>query len=132
MRRSVAGTFALLIATTTAAARSVPGATAEPTGTSVASGAAPASDTPSRGTPSALATLPAVPDQLPVMADAVPADPPLDALPAAGFVVMERFPGGNVAVIRFTTPAGDTLDLALVGEAAGKRTRISLRLPEGP
>ena len=96
-----------------------------------------------------------MPDQLPVMPDAVPADPPptergviagwtvdavgpevyafyLDALPAAGFVVTERFPGGNVAVIRFTTPDGDTLDLALVGEAAGERTRISLRLPEGP
>ena len=56
----------------------------------------------------------------------------LDALPAAGFVVTERFPGGNVAVIRFTTPEGDTLDLASIGEAAGERTRISLRLPEGP
>ncbi|HEY8177516.1 MAG TPA: hypothetical protein VIH19_02865 [Candidatus Limnocylindria bacterium] len=155
MRRSVAGTFALLIATTTAAACSAPGATAEPTRTSVASGAASPSDTPSWGTPSALPTLPAVPDQLPVMPEAVPADPPptereviagwtvdavgpevyafyLDALPAAGFVVTERFPGGNVAVIRFTTPDGDTLDLALVGEAAGERTRISLRLPEGP
>jgi hypothetical protein len=110
---------------------------------------------PGAGTPSPLPTLPAVPDGLPVMPDAVPADPPpmepgvvagwtvdavgpdvyafyLDALPAAGFVVTDRFPGGNVAVIRFTTHDGDTLDLALVGEAAGERTRVSLRLPEGP
>jgi hypothetical protein len=155
MRRSVAGTFALLIATTTAAACSLPGATAGPTRASVASGAASPSDMPSGGTPSGLPTLPAVPDRLPVMPEAVPADPPptergviagwtvdavgpevyafyLDALPAAGFVVTGRFPGGNVAVIRFTTPDGDTLDLALVGEAAGELTRISLRLPEGP
>jgi hypothetical protein len=56
----------------------------------------------------------------------------LDALPAAGFVVRDSFPGGNVAVIRFTTPDGDTLDLSLVGEGDGEQTRISLRLPEGP
>ena len=56
----------------------------------------------------------------------------LDALPAAGFAIEGRFPGGNVAIIRFTTPNGDTLDLALVGEGDGDRTRISLRLPEGP
>jgi hypothetical protein len=56
----------------------------------------------------------------------------LDALPAAGFVVKDRFPGGSVAVIRFTTPAGETLDLALVGQDAEGGTRISLRLPEGP
>ena len=57
----------------------------------------------------------------------------LDALPEAGFVVTDRFPGGNVAVIRFTTPEGSSLDLSLVGEGEGSsRTRIDLRPPEGP
>jgi hypothetical protein len=56
----------------------------------------------------------------------------LEALPRAGFVIHGRFPGGNVAVIRFATPDGVTLDLALVGEGDGDQTRIDLRLPEGP
>jgi hypothetical protein len=101
------------------------------------------------------ASLPAVPEGLPLMPGAVAVDPPstepgviarwladaigpdvysfyLEALPAAGFAVRERFPGGNVAVIRFSTPVGETLDLALVGQNDGQGTRISLRLPEGP
>jgi hypothetical protein len=56
----------------------------------------------------------------------------LDALPAAGYVIEERFPGGNVAIIRFSRPDGTSLDLTLVGEDGGDRTRIDLRLPEGP
>ena len=56
----------------------------------------------------------------------------LHALPAAGFAIQGRYPGGNVAIIRFTTPNGDTFDLALVGEGDGDQVRISLRLPEGP
>ena len=155
MRRPVAGTFALLIAAATAAACSAPGGSAEPTSTPVASGVASPSTTSTAGTPTPLPSQAAVPDGLPVMPGAVAADPPpaepgviarwtvdaigpevyafyLDALPAAGFAIKERFPGGNVAVIRFTTPAGDSLDLALVGEDNGDRTRVSLRLPEGP
>jgi hypothetical protein len=152
MRRSLAGTAALLIAAA-AAACTAPGATAEPASTPVAGAASP-STTPALGTPTPIPSLPAVPDDLPVMPGAVTADPRtepgsiarwtvdavgpevyrfyLDALPAAGFAIDGRFPGGNVAIIRFTTPEGDTLDLALVGEGGGDRTRISLRLPEGP
>jgi hypothetical protein len=149
MRRSVAGTIALLIAIATTAC--VPAATVTPRAT------------PSAGTPTSvpsesqgsLPSVPGLPAGLPVMpgAEAVdpqPADPGhlarwtvdaigpdvyafyLDALPAAGFVIEERFPGGNVAVIRFSAPDGTTLDLALVGEGEGDRTRIDLRLPEGP
>ena len=154
MRRSVAGTVALLIAAGITAACTAPGATAEPTSTPVATGMASPSTTPAAGTPTPAPSLPAVPDELPVMPGAVAADPRtepgsiarwavdaigpkvyrfyLDALPAAGFAVDGRFPGGNVAIIRFTTPSGDTLDLALVGEGDGDRTTISLRLPEGP
>jgi hypothetical protein len=97
--------------------------------------------------------MPDVPVGLPVMPGADPAEPDpgvmagwlvdavgpdvyrfyLDALPAAGFAVTDRFPGGNVAIIRFTTPDGITLDLSLVGEGEGSlRTRIELRPPEGP
>ena len=36
------------------------------------------------------------------------------------------------AIIRFSTPDGTSLDLTLVGEDGGDRTRIDLRLPEGP
>jgi hypothetical protein len=153
MRRSAAGTVTLLIATTTAAC-TAPGATAEPTSTPVASGPATPTTMPAAGTPTPVPSPPAVPEGLPVMAGAVATDPQmepgsiarwivdaigpevykfyLDALPAAGFVVHGRFPGGNVAIIRFTTPGGDTFDLALVGEGDGDRTRISLRPPEGP
>ena len=154
MRRSLAGTVALLFAATTAAACTAPGATVEPTSTPVASGVATPSDTPAAGTPTPAPSLPAVPDGMPVMPGAVAADPRtepgsiaswtidaigpdvyryyLDALPAAGFAIHRRFPGGNVAIIRFTTPDGDTFDLALVGEGDGDQVRISLRLPEGP
>ena len=154
MHRSVPGTAALLIAAITAAACAAPGATADPTSTPVASGVASPSTRPATGTPTPGPSLPPVPDELPVMPGAVAADPPtepgsiarwtvdaigpdvysyyLDALPAAGFAIQGRFPGGNVAIIRFATPDGDTFDLALVGEGDGDQVRISLRLPEGP
>jgi len=154
MRRSVAGIVALLIAATTGAACTAPGATTDITTPPVPSGVASSSMTPAAGTPTPVPALPAVPDGLPVMPDAVAADPPtepgsiagwmvdaigpdvynyyLDALAAAGFAIRGRFPGGNVAIIRFATPDGATFDLALVGEGDGAQTRISLRLPEGP
>ena len=153
MRRSVAGTFALLIAI--AAASCVPAATIEPSSTPLAGGSAGTQAANPTESPSALPSLLDVPAGLPVMpgaqtVTAEPSDPGhiarwmvdaigpdvyafyIDALPAAGFVIEGRFPGGNVAVIRFSTPDGTTLDLALVGEGDGDRTRIDLRLPEGP
>jgi hypothetical protein len=153
MRRSVTGCSSVLLVTV-AVWGCVPAATVEPSATPLA--------TASTGTRSMLPTgspgssHPAeVPAGLPVMpgaeaVDAQPAEPGhivrwmvdaigpevygfyLSALPAAGFVVEGRFPGGNVAVIRFRTPDGTTLDLALVGEGDGERTRIDLRLPDGP
>jgi hypothetical protein len=55
----------------------------------------------------------------------------LDALPAAGFAIRGRYPGGDVAIIRFGVDDGTTLDLALVGEGAGSSTtRIDLVLPD--
>jgi len=152
MRRSVAGTFALLIAAGVAGC--IPGATAEPTVSPTLSASA-APSAPPMESPGALPSVPDVPPGLPVMPDAEPADPLpadpgliarwavdaigpdvyafyLEALPAAGFAIRDEFPGGNVAVIRFTTPDGTTLDLSLVGEGDGNRTRIDLRLPEGP
>jgi len=154
MRRSVAGTVAPLIAAMIAAACSAPGATADPTSPPVASGVASPSTSLAAGTPTPAPSLPAVPAGLPVMPGAHATDPPtepgsiarwtvdaigpdvysyyLDALPDAGFAILGRFPGGNVAIIRFATPDGDTFDLALVGEGDGDQVRISLRLPEGP
>ena len=154
MRRSIAGTVAPFIAAMIAAACSAPGATADPTSTPVASGVASPSTTPVAGTPTEAPSLPAVPSGLPVMPGAQAADPPtqpgsiahwtvdaigpdvynyyLDALPDAGFAILGRFPGGNVAIIRFATPDGDRFDLALVGEGDRDQVRISLRLPEGP
>ena len=153
MRRSVAGTFALLIAI--AAASCVPAATTEPSSTPLAGRSAGTQAASPTESPSALPSLPELPAGLPVMpgaqtVNAQPSDPGhiarwmvdaigpdvyafyLDALPAAGFVIEGRFPGGNVAVIRFSTANGTTLDLALIGEGDGERTRIDLRLPEGP
>ena len=153
MRRSVAGTFALLIAI--AAASCVSAATTDPSSTPFATGSAGTQSALPTEYPSALASPPEVPAGLPVMpgaqvVDAQPLDPGhiarwmvdaigpdvyafyLDALPAAGYVIKERFPGGNVAIIRFSTPDGTTLDVALVGEGDGDRTRIDLRLPDGP
>jgi hypothetical protein len=152
MRRPGAGIIALLTAfiTTTGC---VPGATQEPGSTpSGLATAGPASA--AAGSPSPIASLSDSPAGLPVMPGAEAAEPPLDpgtiaqwtvdaigpdvyafyldALPAAGFVITNRFPGGSVAVIRFTTPEGATLDLALVGEGGGDRTRIELGPPEGP
>jgi hypothetical protein len=154
MRSYAAGTIALLIAAMTAGACVAPGATGDPTSMPAASGVASPSMTLAAGTPTPAPSLPAVPDGLPVMPGALAADPPtepgsialwtvdaigpdvynyyLDALPAAGFAIQGRFPGGNVAIIRFTTPGGDTFDLALVGDSDGDQVRISLRLPEVP
>jgi len=148
MRRTVAGTLALLIAVV--ASGCTPGATADPTPTTPATTTA----TPATAWESQASSpsLPAVPAGLPVMPGAQQTDPPtaegviarwiveaigpevyqhyLDALPAAGFVVEDTFPGGNAAVIRFAAPGGMTFDLALVGEGDGGRTRIDLRLPD--
>lgn len=152
MRRSAAGVTALLVALI-ATTSCVPRATQQPSST--AGGLAtvvPASPRPA--SPSPLASLPDLPTGLPVMPGAVAAEPPLDpgtmaqwavdaigpdvyafyldALPAAGFEVTNRFPGGGVGVIRFITPEGTTLDLALVSEGGAGRTRIELGPPEGP
>lgn len=151
MRRSVAGTFALLIATiATGCGPTQASPASAPSGESAAANPSSAAATNS---PSPSVSLPEVLAGLPVMPGAEAADPDpgvmarwlvdaigpdvyrfyLDALPAAGFVVTDRFPGGNVAVIRFTTPDGSSLDLSLVGEGEGSsRTRIDLRPPEGP
>ena len=152
MRRSVACTV-LLIAI--AAASCAQGATIEPISTPFGTGSAGTQTALPSISPSGLPSPPDIPAGMPVMpgaevVNAQPADPGhiarwmaddigpdvyafyLDALPAAGFAIEERFPGGNVAVMRFSTPEGTVLDLALVGEGDGKGTRIDLRLPEGP
>jgi hypothetical protein len=152
MRRPVAGTVALLIAI--AAASCAQGATIEPSSTPLGTASAGLQTAFPSISPSGLPSQPDIPAGLPVMpgaqvVNAQPADPGhiarwmaddigpdvyafyLDALPATGFVIEERFPGGNVAVIRFSTPDGTVLDLALIGEGDGERTRIDLRLPEG-
>ena len=154
MRRAVGGALSVLTtAIAFALAGCVPGATFEP---SIAPGGI-ATASPSSATvasPSPIEPLPDLPAGLPVMPGAQPAQPPLDpgtiaqwtvpaigpdvydfyldALPAAGFAITDRFPGGSVAIIRFTTPGGSTLDLSLVGEGDYDRTRVELHLPEGP
>lgn len=156
MHRSAAGTIALLIAIVVANGCAGAGATTTPIATPTASIPAQPTTTPSSASPSAVPSRPPIPAGMPVMPGAEPADPAtieprviaqwtvdaigprvyqyyLDALPAAGFAVRGRFPGGNAAIIRFETPEGMTLDLALVGEGEhGRRTRIELVLPEGP
>jgi len=120
---------------------------------------APSSATPSAtdklASPGATPSLPRVPVGLPMMPGAKAADrdtlepgvigrwsvtavPPrvysylIAALPKAGFAIWRRFPGGSVAVIRFTTPNGTSMQLALVGEGKrARRTRIDLVLPDG-
>ena len=153
MRRPAAGTFALLTVAI-ALASCVPGATTQPSSTPRGVPTAGPSSAPP-ASPSPVSSQPDVPAGLPVMPGAEAAQPPLDpgtiaqwsvdaigpdvyafyleALPAAGFTVTDRFPGGNVAVIRFTTPDGAAFDLSLVGEGEGSpRTRIELGPPEGP
>jgi hypothetical protein len=157
MRRSVAGTFALLIAAiVTAGCGPIQSSQATaPSGTPPSGGSTPAipSSAAATASPSPSASLSQVPAGLPVVPRAEPVDPDpgvigrwevaaigpdvyqfyLDALPAAGFVVTDRYPGGNVAVIRFATPDGTSLDLALVGVGEdSSRTRIDLLPTEGP
>jgi hypothetical protein len=152
MRTSLACGFVLAIAAMTAGCASAP-ASGQPTSPPPSGISAKPSSSSSTASPSPSPSMPDVPVGLPVMPGADPAEPDpgvmagwlvdavgpdvyrfyLDALPAAGFAVTDRFPGGNVAVIRFTTPDGITLDLSLVGEGEGSlRTRIELRPPEGP
>ena len=153
MRRSVGGTIATLLIPI-AATGCAPAATVVPSFTPTATRSADAQPVLPTGSPS-LPSMPGVPAGLPVIPGAQVVDPQpadaghlarwivdaigpdvyafyLDALPAAGFAIEKRFPGGNAAVIRFSTPDGTTLDLALVGEGDGDQTRIDLRLPEGP
>jgi hypothetical protein len=52
----------------------------------------------------------------------------VEALPAAGFQVDQLAPGGDAAIIVFSTPGGFQLSLSLTAEGAG--TRIDLRLPD--
>jgi hypothetical protein len=52
-----------------------------------------------------------------------------DALPAAGYRVDLLAPGGTAAVIRFTPPDGQQLQIDL--GPAGDRTFMELRLPRG-
>lgn len=141
----------LITAALSAGCGATPGSsrpTARPTSAPVVPSASSSS-----ASPTPLASLPDVPAGLPVMPDAEPIEVDagvmarwlvdaigpqvyhyyLDALPAAGFVVTDRFPGGGAAVVRFTTPDGVTLDLSLVAEGAGaSRTRIELRPADGP
>jgi len=153
MSRSVAGGFALaIVAVTTAGCGSMP-ASGQPVSSRAGSVAASPSSALATASPSPAPSLPEVPAGLPVMPGAEPTDPGLgvmarwqvdaiapdvyrfylDALPAAGFVVTDRFPGGGVAVIRFSAPDGKTLDLSLIVEGEGSSgTRIELRPPEGP
>ena len=153
MRRSVAGTFALLIAAICTAGCVGASSSRAPTPSPTVSASAIPASVPANASPAVIPSLPEVPAGLPVMPGAQPDDPDpgviarwridaigpdvyrfyLDALPAAGFAVTDRFPGGGAAVIRFATPEGTTLDLSLVGEGEGSsRTRIDLRPPEGP
>ena len=151
MRRSLASGLALAIAAMTAGCGSAPasGPTSVPASDVTANPSIPSAT----ASPSPIPSMPEVPVGLPVMPGADPVEPDpgvmarwqvdaigpdvyrfyLDALPAAGFAVTDRFPGGNAAVIRFTTSDGITLDLSLIGEGEGSsRTRIELRPPEGP
>jgi hypothetical protein len=50
------------------------------------------------------------------------------ALPAAGFEIEQLAPGGEAAIIIFTSPGGPQLELSLTADGDG--TRIDLRLPE--
>lgn len=50
----------------------------------------------------------------------------VEALPAAGYPTRGLFPGGEVAVIRFESPAGAPWQLVLT--RVGDRTRIEVRL----
>lgn len=154
MFRIVAAAISLLVVAV-AAGCSGPDLTAEPIATATPNLSAASSATAAPEFPSPSASLPDVPAGLPIMpgavADGAAASEPgvvarwmvhaigplvyryyLDALPAAGFFVEDRFPGGNVAIVRFTSPDGTTLDLALIGEGDGSQTRIELVVPEGP
>jgi hypothetical protein len=150
VRRFAAGTIALLIAAGTAGGCSVPGDTARPSASPLATVIAQPSASASPPSPSPVPSLPALPASLPVMPGAEAVDPAtiepgiiarwtiaeigprvyeyyLDALPDAGFAIEGQFPGGNVAIIRFTAPDGTALDLSLVGEGeGGRQTRIDL------
>lgn len=50
------------------------------------------------------------------------------ALPAAGFEIEQLAPGGDAAIIIFTSPGAPQLELSLTADGDG--TRIDLRLPE--
>ena len=50
------------------------------------------------------------------------------ALPAAGFAIEQRFPGGAAAIIRFNVADAQLLDVSLT--ASGSGTQVDLRLPE--
>jgi hypothetical protein len=50
----------------------------------------------------------------------------VDALPAAGFHIEQLAPGGEAAIIRFSSPGNLQFELSLSAEGDG--TRIDLRL----
>ena len=51
----------------------------------------------------------------------------LEALPAAGYPIVGRYPGGEVAMIRFGLPEGDVWQMVAHGTADG-RVAIEIRL----
>jgi hypothetical protein len=51
----------------------------------------------------------------------------LEALPAAGYPIIGRYPGSEVAVIRFRVPEGDIWQMVAHGTADG-RVAIEIRL----
>src|SRR5262245_26236637 len=124
MRRSVTAGFAIAIAALSTVGCGAPPASSQPARSSATSGSATPSSAHTTTSPDPMASLPDVPAGLPVMPGAEAADPDpaigvmarwlvdaiapdvyryyLDALPAAGFVITDRLPGGGAADIRFT------------------------------
>jgi len=122
------------------------------TGTASQDVVATATPAPSGSAMTSIAATPpaAVPDGFPVFPGAESVTPPADpglvarwtakavgaevfdfyvrALPAAGFVIEQRFPGGAAAVIRFSGPDVQLLDVSLT--ASGSGTQVDLRFPD--
>ena len=142
--RAIHAVFGAVIAIALSLAACAPPATTNP----ASQGAPTATSAPIDSASVAATPLDAVPDGYPVFpgAESVPPDlgsvarwfAPADgaevndfyerALPAAGFRIEQRFPGGAAAVIRFSGPDGQLFDVALT--ASGSGTQVDLRLAE--